>query len=218
MTLPERRRPARTGRVAASPSLIDEFESTAAGAQEMAAARLAENVAQTFRQALTTIGIRQADLAERVAVTPGRVSQLLADGNLRISTIGRFARALGYQARIVFDPVDAHCPSLPSRAWSRPTSPVRSSWQDVLAPWGQAASSPWHRSTEEHLPSAVYFLVATGPSAGTTEHAMTPVVRCTAVNDLWREQEVRRPVVRGVHDEDLDLKAEKWRPLTRVAL
>ncbi len=110
----ERRRPPRTGSAEAElgPTLVDEAESTPSGAQEMAAARLAVSVAAALRKALEASGLRQADLAERTGVTAGRVSQLLADGNLRVATIGRFARALGYQARLVLDPLEEGLPSI----------------------------------------------------------------------------------------------------------
>lgn len=115
MTRIERRPPVRHRHHEDGPTLIEEVESTPLGAQEMAAARLAVNVTEALRSALIACKCQQQDLADRLNVSPGRVSQVLSDGNVRISTLGRFARALGYQARIVLDPVDPGCPELPVR-------------------------------------------------------------------------------------------------------
>jgi transcriptional regulator with XRE-family HTH domain len=115
MTKAERRRPARPHLATDEVTLIEEVEATPAGAQEMAAARLAVNVTEVLRNALSACKCQQQELAERLNVSPGRVSQVLADGNVRIATLGRFARALGYQARVVLDPVEVGSPPLPTR-------------------------------------------------------------------------------------------------------
>ncbi len=134
-TTGKRRRPDRTGRArTAEPTLIEEYESDPAGAQELAAARFAVGVCATLAQALEAAGLKQAELAEMCSVTPGRVSQLLADGNLRVATIGKFARAMGYQARLVLDPVNEGLPVVTQRAFGGQAqvtvlSPTTFKWQ-----------------------------------------------------------------------------------------
>ena len=44
------------------------------------------------------VGVSQQDLADKLGVTAGRVSQVLnGDGNLHVATVGRYLRALGYE-------------------------------------------------------------------------------------------------------------------------
>lgn len=103
-----RERPSRPKRVLPDEStLIEEFEAHPRGAQEMAAARLAHDVTDLLNRALSQTGLQQAEWAKIVGVTPGRVSQVLADGNLRVSSIAKYARALGFQPQLSFEPVEA---------------------------------------------------------------------------------------------------------------
>lgn len=51
------------------------------------------------------LGLTQREVAERMAVTPGRVSQI-ENGELdanEVATLSRYARALGARMRIIFD-------------------------------------------------------------------------------------------------------------------
>ena len=51
------------------------------------------------------LGLTQREVADRMGVTPGRVSQI-ENGDLdvnEVATLGRYARALGARLRIVFD-------------------------------------------------------------------------------------------------------------------
>lgn len=124
-----RERPARRPEVRSSePSLIEAFESHPRGAMEMAAAQFAEDVSIALRAALAREGIQRNELADRVGVTAGRVSQVLSEGNLKVSTIGKFARALGYQAKLVLDRVEGDHDRIAVDA-GRLT--VRSSWSAV---------------------------------------------------------------------------------------
>lgn len=95
------------------PTAIDHFESTPAGAQELAAARLAVNVNSLLSRAFTASGATQKELAGRLGLTEGRVSQVLkGDGNVMISTVGRFLRAMGYQASLTASPADHKSPPI----------------------------------------------------------------------------------------------------------
>jgi transcriptional regulator with XRE-family HTH domain len=100
-----------------APTLIDELESSEAGAQEMAAARLAVEVTAAFTRAIRESGVSQKRLCESLDLSPGAVSQVVnGDGNLRVSTIGRYFRALGYQARLFLEPVESERRVIASRA------------------------------------------------------------------------------------------------------
>ena len=89
-----------------SVSLIEEAESTPRGAQEMAAARLALSVTAVLDEAMQRSGLPQRELAERLGLTEGAVSQVLnGDGNLRIATVGRYLRAAGFQCQLALERV-----------------------------------------------------------------------------------------------------------------
>lgn len=102
-------------------SLIDEVEATDAGAQGLAAARLAGQVNRLLHRALEESDLEQKDLAEKLGVTQGRVSQVMnGDGNVRIAALARYLRALGYEAEITVKPVDAGVPEIASAARRAP--------------------------------------------------------------------------------------------------
>lgn len=72
----------------------------------MAAARLAADIEAELERAMRDSRMSQADLARALGITEGRVSQIVnSDGNLRIATIGKVFRALGFQARLQLEPV-----------------------------------------------------------------------------------------------------------------
>lgn len=94
-------------------SLIEELEATPLGQQEMAAARLALSVTVALDAALAARHMSAAGLARLLGVSDGAVSQVLnSDGNLRIATIGRYARALGYQPLLQLRPAEPEAPAL----------------------------------------------------------------------------------------------------------
>jgi transcriptional regulator with XRE-family HTH domain len=46
-------------------------------------------------------GLRAKDIAERLGITEGRVSQVLnGDGNIRVATLGKFLSAMGFQPSV----------------------------------------------------------------------------------------------------------------------
>lgn len=97
-------------------SLIEEVEATDAGAQGLAAADLAGQVSRLINAALCESNLDQKDLAEKVGVTPGRVSQVVnSDGNLRIAAVARYMRAMGYELTITATPVRQGLPELPKK-------------------------------------------------------------------------------------------------------
>jgi predicted XRE-type DNA-binding protein len=96
------------------PTLIEEIEGTDAGAQGLAAANLAGQVMRLLHQALDMSDLDQRALANKVGVTQGRVSQVFGgDGNMRIASVARYLRALGYEAEIAATPVKDGLPKLP---------------------------------------------------------------------------------------------------------
>jgi transcriptional regulator with XRE-family HTH domain len=101
-------------------SLIEEYEETDRGAQGLAAAGLARQVIELLHEALDASGLDQKDLASRVDVTEGRISQVLnGDGNLRIAALARYLRAMGYNTTVSAEPVDRGGPSLSGQGQAR---------------------------------------------------------------------------------------------------
>lgn len=95
-------------------TMVEEEESTSAGSQGLAAADLAGQVMRLLQQALDVSGLDQKMLAEQLGVTEGRVSQVVnGDGNMRIASVARYLRALGYETRLSAIPVLPNKPVLP---------------------------------------------------------------------------------------------------------
>jgi predicted XRE-type DNA-binding protein len=102
------------------PTLTDEEQATAAGAQGLAAAELAGQVMRLLHQALDASELDQKSLAEKLGVTQGRVSQVLnGDGNMKIAAVARYLRALGYETRLTASPVTSGLPALPHESRRR---------------------------------------------------------------------------------------------------
>lgn len=88
-------------------SLIEIEETTSAGRQEMAAARLEYSAIKLLNRAMRSSGKSQKELADTIGVGESRVSQVLrGDGNMKVSTLARYLRALGYQGEVSARPVD----------------------------------------------------------------------------------------------------------------
>lgn len=107
-------------------SVLERFSAFPRGAQEMSAARLARDVIAAVDRAFRARGKTQRALAADLGVTEGAVSQVLkGDGNLRIATLARYLRALGYEAKLSLEPVESDAPaiSLSGRPRRRPVSP-----------------------------------------------------------------------------------------------
>jgi len=78
--------------------MISEMEHNPAEAMELAAARSAVEGSALLSRAFAATGLSQRELASRVGVTEGRVSQILGEAvNLRLSTVGRYLQAMGYR-------------------------------------------------------------------------------------------------------------------------
>lgn len=69
--------------------------------REIAAGRSANRVMGLLGEALSASGVSQREIAEALEVTEGRVSQVLSgDGNVYVSTLARYLRAMGYQLEL----------------------------------------------------------------------------------------------------------------------
>jgi len=94
-------------------SLDQALESFPRGAQELSAARLARDVDGLLHRAFKARGVLQGVLANKLGVSESAVSQVLnSEGNLRISTLGRYLRALGYEAKLHLVPVEDDAPTI----------------------------------------------------------------------------------------------------------
>ena len=73
---------------------------------EMAAAEAVEEVAALLERLETASGMSRREISACMGVTDGRVSQLFgAEGNIKVSTLGRLIRAMGFELEV--DAVDA---------------------------------------------------------------------------------------------------------------
>jgi len=95
------------------PTVVELEEQTPKGQRELAAARLELRAASLLTLALEASGISQSELADELGVTQGRVSQVLCgDGNLRLSTVARYLRAMGYIPKLDAQPESDQLPAI----------------------------------------------------------------------------------------------------------
>ncbi|RQX02765.1 helix-turn-helix domain-containing protein [Micromonospora inaquosa] len=88
-------------------SLYDERASTVTGTLGLAAATAAAMVARLFNAGKNASGLTSREVASKLGITEGRVSQVLkGDGNVHIATAARFLRAMGYEISISAVPVE----------------------------------------------------------------------------------------------------------------
>lgn len=106
-------------------SLVGREEDDLEAAIELAAARAEVNAARLLRTAFERSPATQKDLARRLELSEGRVSQVLhSDGNVRTTTLARFLRALGYKLQLGATPLGADVASLePRRVPRRKSAP-----------------------------------------------------------------------------------------------
>ncbi|SMG34816.1 helix-turn-helix domain-containing protein [Agreia pratensis] len=97
-------------------TLIEVENQTSEGRIEMAAATTMLEAVSLLNRALTASGKSQKYLADQIGVGESRVSQVLnGDGNIRMSTLSRYLRALGYVVRLDAEPADQETAPLPAR-------------------------------------------------------------------------------------------------------
>jgi len=82
-------------------SMVEELEADPVEALELAAARGAVEGSALLTRVFFEAGITQKELARRLGVTEGRVSQVLGEEvNLRLSTTARYLHAMGYRLNL----------------------------------------------------------------------------------------------------------------------
>jgi len=117
--------------------MIAEMEADPSAALELAAARSAVEGSALLSHAFAAAGLSQKELAQRVGVTEGRVSQVLGTAvNLRLSTVGRYLQAMGFRLSLAAidadgNAVDAGFSSSARRHRSRPPYAVLDEMQSV---------------------------------------------------------------------------------------
>ncbi|MFI1097542.1 helix-turn-helix domain-containing protein [Streptomyces sp. NPDC020917] len=119
-------------------SMIERYAGFPRGAQELSAARLAQSVVASLHRAISASGKTAREVAGLLGVTEGAVSQVMSgDGNIRVSTIGRYLRAMGYEARIEIVPVEESAPPITP---ARRRSPKRQGDETQVAPREERAT------------------------------------------------------------------------------
>ncbi|MCL2783406.1 MAG: helix-turn-helix domain-containing protein [Propionibacteriaceae bacterium] len=82
-------------------SMVQQAEADPVEALELAAATGAVEGSALLLRVFNQTGITQKELATRVGVSEGRVSQVLSgQENLRISTLARYLHAMGYRLHL----------------------------------------------------------------------------------------------------------------------
>lgn len=97
---------------------------------DLAAAALSNAVGSLMEQVVEGSGLKKQEIAQRMGITPARISQLLAsDGNVRVASLARLVEAAGYEIAVVVTPKDPtrgpriEVPRRPDRNRSAPTEP-----------------------------------------------------------------------------------------------
>jgi predicted XRE-type DNA-binding protein len=94
-------------------SLFDDLGATPLGARELAASQLTNDALVLLQTALASTGVTQKQLAEKLGIGESRVSQVVnGDGNIKLTTLARYMRALGYAVTVSVTPVERNIPEL----------------------------------------------------------------------------------------------------------
>lgn len=171
------------GRSDRAPTVIEQAERHPAAARELAAARLAVNIGWALNAAVRARGWQAKRLAAELGVGESAVSQVLnGDGNLRVATIGRYARALGYQPKIFLEPVEDGLAPISEPAPRRRAVPGRS------APIRRVAlpETGWW-PTDRYVWAPERAASDRGPDRVVQETAYTPMYLARAAEVLSRD-------------------------------
>jgi predicted XRE-type DNA-binding protein len=94
-------------------SLFDDLGASPQGARELAASQLTNDALVLLQTALSSTGVTQKQLAEKLGIGESRVSQVInGDGNIKLTTLARYMRALGYAVTVSVTPVERNIPEL----------------------------------------------------------------------------------------------------------
>ena len=90
-----------TGKTDKVRSMVDEAEDDPSMSLDMAAARGIVDGSALLARVFRASGMTQRQLAAKAGVSEGRVSQVLGgEENLRLSTVSRYLRAMGYRLNL----------------------------------------------------------------------------------------------------------------------
>ncbi|MFZ1382625.1 MAG: helix-turn-helix transcriptional regulator [Scrofimicrobium sp.] len=91
-----------------------------AGPRERSAARATIRAVSLLQEALSASGRTQHELAKELGVSDGRVSQVLkGDGNIYVTTLARYLRAMGYELDLAASAADEALPQIGIRRHRR---------------------------------------------------------------------------------------------------
>lgn len=94
-------------------SLFDDLGASPLGARELAASQLTNDALVLLQTALSSTGVTQKQLADTLGIGESRVSQVInGDGNIKLTTLARYMRALGYAVTVSVTPVERNIPEL----------------------------------------------------------------------------------------------------------
>ena len=89
-------------------SFLEDLEHSPFVARELAASQLTNDALVLLQTALTKTGTSQKELADLLGIGESRVSQVLnGDGNIKLTTLARYLKALGYTVSLEAHPVNA---------------------------------------------------------------------------------------------------------------
>lgn len=127
---------------------------------EMGAARLTNDAIGLIHQALSTSEMSRKQLADKLNVGESRISQVLSgEGNIRISTLGRYLAALGFRADVSLSPIN---------------EPKRRSRRDASVEQAKASFSVWsHQVTTVDGCHQAYVFAADVDKPGDALHHTT---------------------------------------------
>lgn len=132
----------------AAETLMERIDGDPQLAPELAAARLTTQVEYLLSSMLEASVVNQRQVAERLGVTEGRVSQVLnGDGNIRIAALGRYARALGYTLKFSAEPCEGSAllaerrTRRAPRRLDRATDSAATATESVVVPTGSSSFS-----------------------------------------------------------------------------
>lgn len=175
-------------------TLVEQIDEEPQHNLELAAARSEIRVVHLLQRAFEGSELSQKDLAQRIGVTEGRVSQVLnSEGNLRVTTIARYLRALGYRFEMNAEPQEPGTNPLRQRV---PRRRKRASQQvSVYALHSRSGMQKVLLSThrDDSNPGAGSFEYVGGASMESAQRAVQQI----AFTRGWGEIQAARPVVEG---------------------
>lgn len=173
-------------------SLVEKEDSRAENAIEMAAARAEVRATHLLRRSFKLSCLTQKELAEKLSLSEGRVSQVLnSDGNVKTTTLARFLRALGYRLVLEAEPIEGHTPDLRRHGKQRKRSsqsvhvygPIDGDIKETVV---LSVRSDLHSSGALPLQYQGQTSVPSSRSYGNLGHPVRPTIGSTMVGKLGK--------------------------------